>query len=79
LTNLIEFGLPDAADDRWPRICRTLCHGRKYSADAGVFRLLQPSHGSLLHDGDEFLVGQLSVAVLVEEDEDNVDDVIGEL
>lgn len=44
---------------------RFLCafpHGLHEAGEAHVFGLLQASHQPLLHDGDKFLIAQLSIA-----------------
>ncbi len=45
----------------------------------GVLGLLQPSLELVLHDGDELLVAESAVAVLVEDGEEDVNDVVGEV
>lgn len=75
----VQLRLPETSDDGRRRVGRALRHGRKDSADAGVLRFFEASERALLHHRHELPVGQLSVAVLVEEDEDDVDDVIGKL
>ena len=72
------LGPRSASPRRHGRLRGALGHRGHEVDEAGVPRLLEAPLQLVLHDVDELLVAEAAVAVLVEDDEEDVDHVVGQ-